>query len=281
MKMKNVKSINQVKPIRVGLMGFGKAGKAAASTLLQSPQIRLEWVVRQATLLEHHSIPEFLGIDSDEPGYIYSSQHISAEALLEKHPVDVIIDFSSASGIDYYWQAARRRGVKVVSAISHYSEREIGLIDRIAERCAVLWSPNITIGINYMILAAQAMRKIAPDIDIEIVEEHFKQKPELSGTAIKLANSLGKEKTDIKSIRAGGIVGKHEVIFGFPFQVVRLTHESISREAFGNGAIFACRHLLDKGPGRHTFEELIAPYFQVSAGRSHVNNCSCQCVVGV
>jgi len=279
--MKNVKHIKHSDPIKVGLIGFGKAGKAAASVFLQSPEVHLEWVVRQATLLEHHSIPEFLGIESDEPGHIYSSQHISAEDLIEKHPVDIIVDFSSASGIDYYWRAARNKGIKVVSAISHYTSREINLIDKVAEESAILWSPNITIGINYMILAAQVMKKIAPEIDIEIVEEHFRQKPELSGTAIKLANSLGKDKDDIKSIRAGGIVGKHEVIFGFPYQVVRLTHESISREAFGNGAIFACRHLMDKAPGRYGFEELIAPYFHTPANRTEVRSCSCHCAVAV
>jgi 4-hydroxy-tetrahydrodipicolinate reductase len=277
MKMKNVQSIKHATPIRIGLIGFGKAGRAAATVLLQSPETHLEWVVRQGTLLEHHSIPEFLGIESEDPGYIYSSQHISAKELLLKHPVDIIVDFSSASGIDYYAQAAKEHGIKVVSAISHYTTREISILDEIAENSAVLWSPNITIGINYMILAAQVLRKIAPDIDVEIVEEHFKQKPELSGTAIKLANSLGKDREDIKSVRAGGIVGKHEVIFGFPYQVVRLTHESISREAFGNGAIFACKHLMDKAPRRYSFEELIAPYFHDHFKRpanSHVCNCA-------
>ena len=262
------------KTIRVGLMGFGKTGKAAAAVLLHSKEVHLEWVVRRATLLEHHSIPEFLGVESDEPGYIYSSQHITAEELIKAHPVDVIIDFSSASGIDYYAAVAKENGINIVSAISHYSDREIALLDEIAENTAVLWSPNITIGVNYMILAAQVLQKIAPNIDIEIIEEHFKKKPELSGTAVKIATSLGKDSSDIKSIRAGGIVGKHEVIFGFPYQVVRLTHESISREAFGNGAIFACKHIIDKLPGRYTMDELMLPYFNVGyAGAQEIRSC--------
>lgn len=262
------------KPIKVGLMGFGRTGKAVATILLHSKEIHLEWVVRRATLLEHHSIPEFLGVESDEPGYIYSSQHISAEDLMDAHPVDIIVDFSSSSGINYYASAAKKRGTKIVSAISHYGEREIEILDEIAEKSTVLWSPNITIGVNYMILAAQVLQKIAPNIDIEIIEEHFKQKPEISGTAIKIATSLGKHSEDIKSIRAGGIVGKHEVIFGFPYQVVRLTHESISREAFGNGAIFACKHIIDKLPGRYTMDELMMPYFNVGyPGAQEIRTC--------
>jgi hypothetical protein len=43
----------------------------------------------------------------------------------------------------------------------------------------------------------------------------------------------------IKSIRAREIIGVHEMLVGFPYQTVRLKHESISREAFGNGALLA------------------------------------------
>jgi 4-hydroxy-tetrahydrodipicolinate reductase len=53
--------------------------------------------------------------------------------------------------------------------------------------------------------------------------------------------------TDIKSVRAGGVVkGHHENIFGFPYQTVRLIPESIQREAFGDGALFAATNIVDK-----------------------------------
>jgi len=69
---------------------------------------------------------------------------------------------------------------------------------------------------------------------------------------------------DIKSVRAGGIVGRHEIIFGFPYQTVRLIHESITREAFGNGALFAAKCLADKQNGFFTMEDLLMPYFNLS-----------------
>ncbi len=252
-----------MEPIRVGLMGFGKTGKAVASVLLESKQTRLEWVIRRSGRLEHHSIPEFLGIESDEPGLIYSTQHVTAEELIVAHPVDVIIDFSSITGIDYYIEIAKKHRIQVVTAISQYSSREIAMIDEIAKHSAILWSPNITIGINYMILAARVLRQIAPTIDVEIIEEHFKAKPEVSGTAKILAAALGIDSAEIKSLRAGGIVGRHEVLFGFPHQTVRLTHESISREAFGNGAHFACLQLRDKPLGRYTMDGLLLPFFNL------------------
>lgn len=56
--------------MKVGLMGFGKAGKAVAAVLLESKEANLQWVVRKTKLLEHRSVPEFLGVLSDEPGLI-------------------------------------------------------------------------------------------------------------------------------------------------------------------------------------------------------------------
>ena len=248
-------------PLRVGLMGFGKTGKAVATVLLKDPQIRLEWVIRKSHRLEHRSVPEFLGIDSTEPGLIYPKEEFDASQLLQQHPVDAIIDFSSEDGIEYYGEAAARKGVTIVSAISAYPNSKIKLLRNFGARTRVLWSPNITVGINFMILAAKTLKLIAPFTDIEIVEEHFKTKPETSGTAVKIAESLDLKPVNVKSIRAGGIIGVHEILFGFPFQTVRLKHESISREAFGNGAKFAVQELAKREKGFYTMEQLMGPYF--------------------
>lgn len=257
------------KPIRVGLMGFGKTGKAVATVLLKDPKIRLEWVIRNSHKLEHRSVPEFLGIESHEPGLIYPREEFSAQELLQKHPVDAIIDFSSESGVEYYGDAAAEKGVAIVTAISAYPNTKIKLLRNLSAHTRVLWSPNITLGINFMILAAKTLKFIAPFTDIEIVEEHFKAKPETSGTAVRISEALEIEPENIKSIRAGGIIGVHEIIFGFPFQTVRMKHESISREAFGNGAKFAVEELIQKEPGFYTMEQMLGPYF-IDSNREYI-----------
>lgn len=247
--------------IKVGLIGFGRTGKSVASAVLDNPDICLEWVVRQSHKLEHRSVPEFFGIESREPGYIYSSEEFTADELLERLPVDAIIDFSSTTGVHYYGDAAAARGISIVSAISHYEELDLKKLKSLSPQTRVLWSPNITIGINFMIVAAKVLRKIAPDIDIEVIEEHFRDKMEISGTALRIAEELDLNKQDVKSVRAGGIIGTHEILFGFPFQTVRLRHESISREAFGKGAMFAVEHLQGMPNGLYRMEDLMSPYF--------------------
>lgn len=249
--------------MKVGLIGFGKTGKAVASVLLQNKEFCLEWVLRQSTVLEQRSVPEFFGIPSDEPGLIYSSSKTTMEELLDKHPVDIIIDFSSNQGIYTYGKIAAERKIKIISAISHYQAEEIQLLNELALQTTVFWSPNITLGVNYLLFAAKFLKKIAPWVDIEINEEHFKLKEGTSGTAIKIAEALDVEKENINTVRAGGIVGKHEVIFGFPYQTVRLIHESISREAFGNGVLFVAQNIKDEKEGFYNFEDLLSPYFKL------------------
>jgi 4-hydroxy-tetrahydrodipicolinate reductase len=249
--------------VRVGLVGFGRTGRSVATVILENKSARLEWVIRRSSKLEHRSVPEFLGIESPEPGLIYCKDEFVADQLLDERPVDAIVDFSSEDGIDYYGKAAAERGIAIVCAISQFSQQRDSLFQELANSTRVLWSPNITIGINFLLLAAQRLQKIAPYTDIEIIEEHFRDKQEISGTAVRIAEGLGVDSDQIKVVRAGGIIGTHQILFGFPYQTVRLTHESISREAFGNGALFAVEHLLQMPNGFYRMEDLLSPYFQM------------------
>jgi 4-hydroxy-tetrahydrodipicolinate reductase len=249
--------------MRVGLFGFGKTGKAVATVLLQSKEAELCWVLRKSTNLQHRSVPEFLGIVDDTQGVIYAKGEYSYSELFDKHPVDVVIDFSSAEAVLEYGSEAARRGVGIVTAISAYPESTITFLKELSEKTRVLWSPNITIGINFLIIAAKVLKLIAPYTDIELIEEHFKNKQEISGTAIKISQALSLPNEDIKTVRAGGIVGRHEIIFGFPYQTVRLIHESISREAFGTGALFAAKSIVNKETGFYNMEDMLKIYFNV------------------
>ena len=235
--------------MRVGLIGFGKTGRAVASVLLESEVTQLQWVVRQSTLLEHRSVSEYLGQKSVDPGMIYSKSEFTAAELLDQFPVDVIIDFSGETGMEYYGLEAAQRGITIISAVSQYLPENLTQLKKLASQTVVMHSPNITLGINFLMISAKILKTIAPYTDIEIIEEHFKTKPEISGTAKVIAKQLDLPESQIKTIRAGGIIGTHEILFGFPFQTVRLKHESISREAFGTGILFAVQQLEKKSKG--------------------------------
>ncbi len=249
---------------KIGLIGFGKTGKAVANVVLQQENYSLEWVLRKSEKQEHISVKDFMGIECDDPGKIYALKNIHFDSFIEENPVDYIIDFSSEFGIYTYGDAAARKHIKIITAISHYDVKTVKYLKSISHETTVMWSPNITLGVNFLLTASRILKKIAPYVDIEIIEEHFKQKKGISGTALKIADKLRITNDKINSIRVGGIVGKHEVIFGFPYQTIRLVHESISREAFGNGVIFAADNLHDKSKGYYQFEDLLLPYFSIS-----------------
>lgn len=247
--------------MKVGLIGFGKTGRSVASVLLAEPNMELNWVLRQQT--ETRTASEILEVGRAEEGRMLSTAQTTASELFEQHPVDVVIDFSSAEGITYYGKEAARRGITIITAVSHYPAEVVSWIDKLARRTKVIHSPNITLGVNFLMIAARVLKNIRPASDIEIIEQHFKDKPEISGTARSIARHLDLEESAIKSIRAGGIIGMHEIIFGLPNQTVRLKHESIAREAFGTGVVFALNNLPKRRTGLYTMENLLLPYFQL------------------
>jgi len=247
--------------MRIGLFGFGKTGRSVARSILNDGSHSLEWVVRKSNHVSRGSLADMIEPNNSGKNRIFSSATMPIDVLLDTYPVDAIIDFSSAESIDYYGEAAAHRDVRIISAISNYSCETQETLRGLSTETAVLWSPNITVGVNLLILAANLLQMIAPHADVEIVEEHFRMKKGVSSTAKIIARSLGVTECDIKSLRAGGIVGTHEVLFGFPSQTIRLRHESVSPEAFGEGALFAARQMEFVAPGLYTMEDLLIPAF--------------------
>lgn len=247
--------------MRVGLFGFGRTGKLVAEEIIKDTSCHLEWVVRKTDTNNHEYASDFLGYPKNKQGIFYTMEEAQKQGFFRDHPVDAIIDFSSSQGLYEYARAADE-GIRIVSAISHYEQNELDFLKTLSEKTAVLYSANITLGINFLLVASQVLRQIVPDADIEIIEEHFRQKRGVSGSALKIADKLGLDPVrHINSIRVGGIVGKHEVVFGLPNQTIRISHDVIGRGAFGTGALFAARSLEGASNGLYTMEDLMRKAF--------------------
>jgi 4-hydroxy-tetrahydrodipicolinate reductase len=243
--------------LSIGLFGFGKTGSVVAGEIIKEDECDLKWVFRKSTRHEGEYASRILGYEHDE-GKIFSLSHTDLEHFYEDNKVDVIIDFSSSESINEYRNAVQV-GTRIVSAISNYNEEDLKRFKELGQHAAVLYSPNITLGINFLIKASNVLQKIAPHADIEIVEEHFREKKNVSGTALRIADDLGLNKDlHVNSIRVGGIIGKHEVIFGLQNQTIRLIHESLNRAAFGQGAIFAAKWLMTKEKGVYNMEQALS-----------------------
>jgi len=89
---------------------------------------------------------------------------------------------------------------------------------------AICYAPNITLGVNVLMLLTNLAASILNNYDFQITEIHHKRKVDVpSGTAIKIAGEIKKgldsagvsikEKViPINAVRAGGVVGRHEVM---------------------------------------------------------------------
>jgi len=245
----------------IGLIGYGRTGKIIAEELLKEKDIQLKWVLRRSKTDEGEYAGELLGHHKKD-GKIFSLQDLNVKRFFDENPVDIIVDFSNHETINVYHEQIKQTGIRLISAISNYPDKELQLIKGISETTPVLYSPNITLGINFLIVISEVLQQIAPWADIEIVEEHFRNKPDISGTALRIANILNLDtEKQVNSIRIGGIVGKHEVIFGLPNQTIRLTHETNNRAAFGQGIIFGIKYLVDKPNGMYAMDKIIKEKF--------------------
>lgn len=241
-------------PIKIGLLGLGKAGKEVAEQFINDPAVKLCWIVRGSSypLTEHlpDNVPVYIASELDLP------------KLIKENPIDFIVDFSNADACLSYADIMATNNIGIISAVSAYQQQHLDCLKAASEKTVVLYSPNITLGINFIIIAGKILRKLAPHAGVEVIEEHFHNKKEVSGTAIRIAELLGLDpKKHVNSIRVGGIVGRHEIIFGFPNQTLRLTHDSINRAAFGQGALYAIKNLYGRTAGFYTMEQLVSEGF--------------------
>ena len=67
----------------------------------------------------------------------------------------------------------------------------------------------------------------------------------------------GKQELGISSVRGGGIVGEHEVLFCGPEEVVTLSHSAQSRGVFADGAVQAALFVDGAQPGFYTMTDML------------------------
>lgn len=144
-----------------------------ASVLLNSDRTCLEWGVRRGVGDISQRTAGYLESNSADSSRLIGLDNIEFEQIFEEQLVDVIVDFSCADALDIYADVACQYSVDIVSAFSDYPQARIQQLQEIAEHCRGICSPNITVGINFLMIAAKILQEIAPQADIEIVEEHF------------------------------------------------------------------------------------------------------------
>lgn len=194
---------------------------------------------------------------------------------------DVIIDFASAKAIDGLLDYVEAKKIPVVLCTTGLSNEQLERVEKVSQSVAVLCSANMSLGINLLLKlvkeAAEVLTKAG--FDMEIVEKHHRRKLDApSGTALALADAINEQmngeyeytfdrsqrheprrekEIGIFAVRAGSIVGDHDVIYAGEDEVVTISHTAYSRKIFAKGAIAAAEYLSGKKAGMYSMADVI------------------------
>ena len=192
----------------------------------------------------------------------------------------VLIDFTSPAGAVAAAEYGAEHGIPCVICSTGLSKEEEARLEEASEKVAIFRSANMSVGINVLIeLCKRAVTLFDGEFDIEIVEKHHHNKLDApSGTALMIADAInaqaggkyeyvydrhavrqkrGAQELGISSVRGGGIVGDHDVLFCGAEEVVTLSHVAQSRGVFADGAIQAALFLNEKAPGYYTMSDML------------------------
>ena len=237
-------------PIKLGVSGaMGKMGQRILELAGNDPDLRV------SLALERLTYPE-IGTK------IAGVEVVSDKELIRD--VDGLIDFSSVDGTLDHLRYCVKFKKPIVIGTTGFSEDQKKEIAEASRAIGVVFSPNMSIGVNLLFeLTRGAARALPGDYHVSMTEAHHVHKKDApSGTAKFLADIVREERhcddVPVKSIREGEIVGDHEVVFESPWDTIRISHHAKTRDIFARGALTALKFVVKKKHGLYTMADVLA-----------------------
>jgi len=206
---------------------------------------------------------------------------LHADTRKAVHAADVLIDFSFPSATLKHVQLAAELKKGMVIGTTGLNENDGESIRRAALQTPIVWSPNMSLGVNLLFaMVEQTARRLAA-YDVEIIETHHQHKKDApSGTALRLAEAVATARgialdsvvthgrqglvgerppgqIGIHSVRAGDVVGDHTLVFATNGERLELTHRASSRDCFALGALHAAEWVHGHAPGLFTMQNVL------------------------
>ncbi len=228
--------------MRIGLIGYGKMGKAVEQTAVKRGH--------EVIVLKQSSNSPL------DPSLISSC--------------DVVIEFTRPDAAVNNLMTCLKNGIPVVTGTTGWQNEYENVRDSfLRENGALFSASNFSVGMNLVFEMNRMLAKwlsssqsYAPSIN-EVHHLHKIDKP--SGTAVTLAKDiilnndiiidfeLSDETTGtkdnilpIESIREEGVIGIHEVTWTSAIDQISLRHEAFSRDGFAMGAVDAAEWIINK-----------------------------------
>jgi 4-hydroxy-tetrahydrodipicolinate reductase len=195
---------------------------------------------------------------------------------------DVAIDFTAADATAGNVEACLARRCALVMGTTGLTDEHMALLQQAGRSIAVVYGRNMSVGVLvFTELARRAARLLGAEADVEITETHHRNKADApSGTALQLgeaiAAELGNRLEDVAvydrfsnraprrqgsigfaSVRAGSIVGDHDVLFALDEELIRLQHRALDRRTFARGAMRAARWVVGQPPALYGMADVL------------------------
>lgn len=237
--------------MKVGLLGYGKMGKAIEGLAAQQG-FEIAWIIDQENRGDR-----------------------TTEKLRE---ADVVIEFTRPDAAFDNVCACLRASVPVVSGTT-------GWLDKLPEAQALcrehngafIWASNFSIGVNLLFAVnrqlAHFMQQHA-EYEPTVTEIHHIHKLDApSGTALTLTNDIlsaidrksawvlqpapaGPADIPVTAIREGETPGTHIVSWESAIDEIKIEHKAHSRTGFASGAVYAAKWLIGK-KGCFTMQDVL------------------------
>ena len=193
---------------------------------------------------------------------------------------ELIIDFSHPSYLERVVDYASKHRIRLVIATTGYSEKQMQYLENLSQSVPILYSANMSFGINVITSILKRYTNILSDsnYDIEIIEKHHNKKADApSGTAYLLADTINEsldvpkrivngregksslrstEEIGIHAVRGGSIFGQHEILFAGDSDIIEINHTALSKDVFAHGAIAAAKWLNNKENGLYSMQDM-------------------------
>lgn len=233
--------------MRLALNGAGRMAAAVAAAAAAHAEIHIVAAVAPGDRDRNLGVPCVVSFDA-VPGQ-----------------VDAVIDFSLPPGTisAARWCGAAR--IPLVSGVTGLDHAAFEALDSAARSCPVLWSANMSFGVNLLAdLCGRAATALPASTPVQIADEHHQWKKDApSGTALMLGAAIEKQRREnagevrYSSVREGEVIGRHTVTFDLGDEIVSLHHDARTRGVFASGALLAAGWLVGQPPGRYSAADWI------------------------
>ena len=176
-----------------------------------------------------------------------------------------MIDFSVKAALDSLLNQALVSKKPMVIGTTGFSDLQKEALNKASKEIPILYSPNMTLGINIISLFLKEYGVSLKDYDVNLIETHHRNKKDApSGTALMLGKNISenitnKEFDNYHSLRSGdGGFSEHEIIFACGPERLRIHHQIMNSDIFAQNSIMAAKWMFKskKGSGLYSMRDI-------------------------